>query len=1176
MTSAFTEVRVLGPIEVLHRAKALALPGPREKALLGLLAARAPRPVPVEQLLEDLWGDHPPAGSAITLRSYVSTLRRALKKGGVDDLIETHPGSYGLVPGSRPNIDALLFEALLDQARRHHLAGSTGPEAATLRACLNLWRGAPFGEVGTVASLVPYRVRLEQLHLLALERWADAELANGRHQELGPELAAICEEHPLRERFWAQRMVALYRSGSQAEALDVYQKVRGILRDNLGVVPGADLRAVDAAILRQDPSLDRAVPAASAPTNFAGAQLLATRGAFCGRRFELDALQASWAMALAGPGQLVLVAGEPGIGKTRLLAEWAARAHAQGVSVLYARCDQDAGRPYQCFVDALSPWLRQAPNDLLGDMTSDERPELAALFPELARRCLSGGVLAPIDPETARLHLFDAFAGLVTGASARQPMVIILDDLHWADASSLMMLRHLSRHLGPGGLLVVGSHRHSGLSTLPLVSTVDDLARDPGFTSLELAGLSADEVVALVAESSPLNSRADLAQLGVVLHQATAGNPLFVRQMVSHLSTAPDEYFAADGAMLVEPPLPVGVRDVIGRRLSSLSPFTLDVLSTAAVIGTEFDLPVLEAVLDGTDVLTAIEEAERSRLVAADGSCPERFGFTHILIHRAAYDRPSAARQSRLHYRVGQTLESLAGGDTKPMAALAYHFAAGARSGSTAKAVEYAVAAGRQAMEQLAFEVAGATAERGLRALALEPSPDISRRCELRLLLAEARLYLPDIAGCKDMAGLAGGDARQLGSTEQLVRAAVIGSYLIIFGQPNEITTRLCQDALAALEEDDWTPRALVLAGSANQVTFTEGDSLRAELFSGRAVAAARRSGDVTAMSRALFVHGEVLGWSERIEDRLTISQELTALGRQHDDPRVEASGHHLSALARLESGDLAGFDTDMARVEALRHTIGYWYLGMFVDLWKGMRAMLDGRLSEVEPLAEALLARVNDDPTAFSLYIGQLGWLRRDQGRLAEMRPWVLNAVDANPNVVGFRAGLALIHAELGELEPAAQLLDGVAADGFSGLSRDVSWTLCLASFAEVAAVLGDEPRAQALTELLLPRAGHIIVAAKGMACLGAADRFLGMLAGACGDWASAESWYGSALRVETSAGFTTLAARTRIAYARTLLQRNDPGDRDRATDLAREASDDLASTEMAGLGPCLVALPW
>lgn len=177
---------------------------------------------------------------------------------------------------------------------------------------------------------------------------------------------------------------------------------------------------------------------------------------------------------------------------------------------------------------------------------------------------------------------------------------------------------------------------------------------------------------------------------------------------------------------------------------------------------------------------------------------------------------------------------------------------------------------------------------------------------------------------------------------------------------------------------------------------------------------------------------------------------------------------------------------------------------------------------------------------------------------------------------MVGFRAGLALIHSELGELDLARDLLDQVAVDGFSGLSRDVTWTLSLASFAEVAARLGDRSSAESLTELLLPHAGHLIVAAKGIACLGAADRFLGMLAGTCGDWAAAESWYRSALQLETSAGVTTLAARTLVAHAGTLLHRNQPGDRERAADLVQEATNALATTEMAGLGPLLAALPW
>jgi class 3 adenylate cyclase/tetratricopeptide (TPR) repeat protein len=445
------------------------------------------------------------------------------------------------------------------------------------------------------------------------------------------------------------------------------------------------------------------LPAALAPQ--AGAPFVA-------RDAELDKLRELWARAQAGQRQLVLIAGEPGIGKTSLTGEFARSAYDEGATVLFGRCDEETPIPYQPFVEALRQYVTAAPTDELREHAED-RGDLARLVPELAERVPGLSTAEAADPETERHRLFEAVSSFLADVSRHGPLVLVLDDIHWADRPSLLLLRHVVRSHDPAALLVCGTYRETELArTHPLADVLAELRRAPAVERIHLSGLDEPEIVDwLTAAIGHELGRRGL-RLVEELHKATEGNPFFLQQVMAHLLET-ERFIQRDGRWTFEERveelgIPEGVKEVIGRRLSRQSDECNTVLAHASVLGREFEFDVLArmANLDEDALLTAIEQALASQLIVdarAEGG--PRYSFTHALVRETLYDELSVPRKQRLHLRAGQAIEGVHAGEIDHhLAELAVHYRTAGTTVRDDRAVDYSLRAGEAAARLFAFE----------------------------------------------------------------------------------------------------------------------------------------------------------------------------------------------------------------------------------------------------------------------------------------------------------------------------------------------------------------------------------------------------------------------------------------------------------------------------------------
>jgi DNA-binding CsgD family transcriptional regulator len=915
---------------------------------------------------------------------------------------------------------------------------------------------------------------------------------------------------------------------------------------------------------------------------------------FVGREAELAALAVDLDAAASGRGGVVLVAGEPGIGKTRLAEELAAHATAQGAVVLWGRCWEGEGAPafwpwvqiVRAYVEAVDPAvLRQ-------DMGAGAA-DIAQVVHAVHDRLPDLPTLPPVEPEAARFRLFDSLAEFLRAAAARRPLLLVLDDLHWADAPSLALLRFLGRELEGAGLLVVGIYRHTEVDRgHPLLGTLADLTRGQHHRRLLLGGLDQGEVASFVALVAGVEPSSELAS---AVHRQTDGNPFFVTEVVRLLASQDRLDHAETDLPVLAAGLPEGVRAVVAERLGRLSDGCQGVLEVAAVLGRDFQLPALEPAtgLDPARLLELLEEAETARVVAAVPGELGRWRFAHALVREVLYEGLPAARRIRLHGQVGEALEALYVADPGPhLAELAHHFVAAAPGGQEVvdRAVRVATAAGRRALEVLAWEEAADLFERALAALELAERPDPQQRCQLLLALGEARMAAGDVAAARVAYQQAGELASRIGAAELLARAG-LGSGVeftsgtvdpakvglledvptAASGVVDPVEVGLLEEALVALGDADSRLRARVLARLARALLSTPLLDRRLEL-SQEAVALARRLGDPATLAAVLYDRHLAIWGADQpalAAERLAMATEVVALAEQVGDWAMALRGRGLRRTDLLEVGDLAGFDADLAAAERTAERLRQLHHRWQLPLAHATRAMLAGRFAEAEELAAQGLAigRRSGDKGVGVRYATVIATLRWLDGRHSETVELFQRLSARAPAVLGYRASLACALINAGRLEEARAELERLAAGDLAALPRGPWWSWPMAGLAFVCHHLGDTTRGATVRELLEPYADRNI-AIIGTLYLGPAAYFLGLLDLTLGQPDLAVQRFQHAATLAARLQARPMIACSLEGQARALLARDRPGDRQQAASLLGEVVATARELGIQGLG--------
>ncbi len=698
-----TRVTLCGPLRLELDGHELAgsLPEGQPVTLLAYLLVDRERGAERDELVEVLWPRHPPRDPAAALRPVLSRLRRAIAPVAIEGrervrLVLPEPVWVDLDAAATATADARAALREHDHARvAEHADAALGELGDGLLPELD---GAWLGSA---------RLRHEELLLEALELRASASLALGE-----PELAAaeragrdIVARSPYRESGHRVLMEALAAGGNVAEALRVYDDLRVRLRDELGTPPAPELQALHTRLLA-------GAPASPPPRRTPARRRAAPLPALVGRQLELEALREAWRSAQAGQLRLVFLAGEPGIGKTRLVTELAGEAHGSG-TVLHASSHPDALVAYQPWAEALRSLVASDPDLPRRASPGPGAHELARLVPQL------GDYPAPAsdaDPETRRYLLFEAVAELLDEASAHVPLAVVLDDLHWADRGTLNLLRHLARSGREPALLIVGTYRSTEVAAgHPLA----ELRRERLFERIALGGLDEPQVAELIAAET---GRAAASGVVAAVHDKTDGNPFFVQEVVRHLvetGALVERGGVMGGALRAdEIGVPEGVAEVLASRLARLSNPCRDVLAGAAVLGRVFDFRTVAALSDGDGdaVLEALEEALAAHLVVdvADAG-DDGFAFRHALVRETLYGALSTPRRQRMHARAARAIEATHG--QASLSALATHERLAGPAGDRDRAIEFSLRAGEEARQLSAWEDAAAHWEGALVAM---------------------------------------------------------------------------------------------------------------------------------------------------------------------------------------------------------------------------------------------------------------------------------------------------------------------------------------------------------------------------------------------------------------------------------------------------------------------------
>jgi DNA-binding SARP family transcriptional activator len=1355
------EFRILGALEVDDDSGPVTVRGTRRRALLCRLLLRANQPVAVDRLVHDIWSGAPPPGAASTLASHVSLLRKALGPGR----LEHRPGGYRLCVGDG-ELDADRFQADVEIGRRSLRQAHPQRAVDHFVRALGLWRGGALADVEDAPWARGEIARLEELRLGTEEALLSARLDLGLHREVTADAEAAVGDHPLREQRWSTLMLALYRSGRQADALRAFQRLRALLDEQLGVEPSPEVADLEQAIVLQSPELrwspapagrtevvapgprssvvttvlvarvvpgeagepgvehpselsdlvvrhgghldatnagmlasfdsptaaleaacalqvaadvreasderregarsgpeawpgsssrlgigvsigevtvsggapvgdpvrealalcDRAGPGevlvsapvctmAGRPSRF-GVSGRGTLGVvphadpvdvlalewrqprheatenptsqgpgggggvftFVGRADEQDRLMRLYAAATQGQRQLVLLGGEPGIGKSSLADAVARQVHAAGGAVLYGRCLEVSSAPYQPFVEALDHCVRHAPDEFLASHVAQHGGELCRLVPTLDRRVPTAGPPTTSDADTERYLTLTAATGLLGHIATVRPLLLVLEDLQWADVASVQLLGHLMSHSHGMRIFILATFRSNEITPdHPLGQIFAALWREGNVNRMELEGLAPADVEDLcVSYAGELIERGDVAGFAEELRVETAGNPFFVCELLRSMAESGDVVRRTGEGRPAEHPLmgtalPTSLREVIGQRVHRLGTKTERVLVLAAVIGVEFNLTTLASLaeMDPEPLLDLLERAERASILESRED--DVFVFAHALIRRTLYVGLQPARRSRLHARVAWAMEQ-GSVPTPASAVIAHHFLA---AGEQEAALRWTERAGRDALASVApddavgwFGQACALAER------LHPDERV-RLCDLTLQHGVS-LLLAGRPSHREVLLRAAATAKSAGDGRRMAWAALANTRgYPSAGQIDQDRLDVLLGALALLGEGEDLLRARLTASLCSESTFgTPLDDRRS--LAHLAKSSARALGDPRTIVEVNNLVVEALRYPTELAERLEDTAVALDLAERLHDPAALfwAINHRMQTL--VEAGRVVEAEAHLERMAGLSEEVGQPVMRWMTAFTRAQWALLHGETATGEHLAEEAygFGESIGQPDALNCYATQLSHVRWQQGRLHELVDTMADGAEQNPGIPAYRGALCRALGQAGRTEEARALLDQAVASRFSDLPKDLLWTYGMVTFAEVAVHLEHVDAAAALYDQMAPF--HDQVSFVGTTCEGAIAHYLGGLATVLGRFGPAREHLEAASRFAALARSPYFRARTSIESGRLAARSGDLDGARRSLTEGRELAEGgqfwaetrRADEALAGLG--------
>jgi DNA-binding CsgD family transcriptional regulator/tetratricopeptide (TPR) repeat protein len=878
---------------------------------------------------------------------------------------------------------------------------------------------------------------------------------------------------------------------------------------------------------------------------------------FVGRSAELETLRALMPMAEGEGRRVVLLSGEPGSGKSRLVREFAAEAAGAGALVLYGASDAVVRTPYGPFVEALGHLARVIDPDELRVALGTSGGELTRLLPDLPARV--GDLPPPVeaDADTERLRLHTAVTGLLVGLS-RRPVLLVLEDVHWADASTLLLLRHLARAAGNARVLLLATFRDTEADVPDTLShTLADLRRSDDVVRLRLAGLSDEDVDEFLRHAAEGDAGPGQPELARAIGELTGGNAFLVCELWRALvETGIVE--VVDGTIRPTRPLaelgtPESVREVVSQRLARLAPATTDLLELTATAGPEFGLDIVRgaAGLSEPDLLAALDEAVRSGMIEELPSRRLAYRFAHELVRRALYDRLSGVRRAELHLRVAEALERSEERSGRALADLAHHFAAAASFGGAQRGIAYNVQAARAATAAVAFDEAAARLRTALE-LQIESPAD---RAEVFLELGTACHRAGDALDALEAFRSTASIARELGNGELLARAAI--GYEEACWRPgiaDQGAVELLEEATAALGDESSALRAGLLSGLARALVF-QGEHERGAIVRTSAVAMARRLEDrvplATTLVRSYWSRG-----TSSLDEILAMLTEAIDLAEELGDTEILAEAMAWRVPTFVALGDLGSARREIGVLLDTAEQTAQPFMLHVAEHYGSTIALCDGRFVEAEARAQHSheWSRLLSGNDAAGVHGIQMFNIRREQGRLAELAPVIRILAGDAKRAGSWRPGLVSVLVELGMDAEARRELARVVAEGLDPF-RESLWLAALTYLTDACAALGDEAAAAMVYPELEPLSGTNVMIGHLVACHGSADRYLGMLAATLGEWDRAEEHFEGAMELNRRMGAETWLAHTAYEYARMLLARG-PGERDRVGALLGEAA--------------------